>query len=50
MGQGALTPALITVKQNGKTIEAVAQPTKNGMLCYFERTTGKPIYEIKKQQ
>ncbi len=39
-------PALITVNKNGKVIDAVAQPTKNGMLYIFERTTGKPIYEI----
>lgn len=39
-------PALITVQKDGKSIEAVAQPTKNGMLYVFERTTGKPIYDI----
>lgn len=39
-------PALVTIKKDGKEIDAVAQPTKNGMIYVFERTTGKPIYPI----
>lgn len=39
-------PALVTINKDGKQIDAVAQPTKNGMLYLFERTTGKPIYPI----
>lgn len=40
-------PALITISHKGKTIDAVAQPTKNGMLFLFDRETGQPLYEIK---
>ncbi len=39
-------PVLVTIKKEGKNIEAVAQTTKNGMVYVFERTTGKPVYEI----
>ena len=39
-------PALVTLNKDGKQIDAVAQPTKNGMLYLFERATGKPIYPI----
>jgi quinoprotein glucose dehydrogenase len=39
-------PALVTLKRNGKVIDAVAQPTKNGMVYVFERETGKPIFDI----
>ena len=40
-------PALVTIKKEGKLIEAVAQPTKNGMVYVFERTTGKPVFDIR---
>lgn len=39
-------PALVTVKREGKDIEAVAQPTKSGYVYVFERTTGKPLFPI----
>jgi quinoprotein glucose dehydrogenase len=39
-------PALVTLQKDGKQIDAVAQPTKNGMIYLFERATGKPIYPI----
>ncbi len=39
-------PVLINIKKDGKTIEAVAQPTKSGLIFLFERTTGKPLYPI----
>lgn len=39
-------PALITINKDGKKIDAVAQPTKNGMVYVFERETGKPVFEI----
>ncbi len=39
-------PALITITKEGKQIDAVAQPTKSGMIFIFERETGKPIYDI----
>jgi quinoprotein glucose dehydrogenase len=40
-------PALITVKQRGKSIPAVAQVTKQGLLFLLNRETGKPIYGVK---
>lgn len=42
-------PALVTVTINGKKTDAVAQPTKNGMLYIFDRETGQPLYDIKEQ-
>lgn len=39
-------PQLITIKQKGKTIEAVAQAGKDGFLYVFNRVTGKPIWPI----
>jgi quinoprotein glucose dehydrogenase len=39
-------PALVTLRRKGKLIDAVAQPTKNGMVYVFERETGKPIFDI----
>jgi quinoprotein glucose dehydrogenase len=39
-------PALVTIKKEGKDIEAVAQPTKHGMIWLFERETGIPIYPV----
>jgi len=39
-------PNLITVKQNGKSIDAVAQVTKQGYIFVFDRVTGKPLFPI----
>jgi quinoprotein glucose dehydrogenase len=39
-------PALVTIKKNGRTIDAVAQITKSGHVLVFERETGKPVYPI----
>jgi quinoprotein glucose dehydrogenase len=39
-------PVLVTVKRNGKTIDAVAQLTKVGLCFLFERESGKPIFDI----
>ncbi len=40
-------PALVTLNIDGKKVDAVAQPTKNGMVYVFERETGKPVFDIK---
>jgi quinoprotein glucose dehydrogenase len=40
-------PMLITVKQHGRSIPAVAQVTKQGLLFLLNRETGKPIYGVK---
>jgi quinoprotein glucose dehydrogenase len=39
-------PALVTVKHDGKSVDAVAQPTKQGVLYLFNRVTGKPLFPI----
>jgi quinoprotein glucose dehydrogenase len=39
-------PALIEVKRDGKTIPAVAQITKMGLLFILDRMTGKPIFGV----
>lgn len=39
-------PSLITVEQNGKEIDAVAQPSKTGHVFVFNRETGDPIFPV----
>ena len=39
-------PALVTIKKDGKSIDAVALTTKTGYIYIFERSTGKSLYEI----
>lgn len=39
-------PNLVQVQQDGKTIDAVAQPTKMGHLFVLDRETGKPIFPV----
>lgn len=39
-------PALVTVKHNGRAVDAVAQITKSGHVFVFERETGKPVFPI----
>src|SRR5262249_782397 len=39
-------PALIDIKQNGKTIPAVAVINKTGLLFLLDRVSGKPIYGV----
>ena len=39
-------PNLVQVKQDGKLIDAVAQPTKMGHLFVLDRETGKPIFPV----
>jgi len=40
-------PNLLTVTQNGKKIDAVAQVTKSGHVFVFDRVTGKPLFPIR---
>jgi quinoprotein glucose dehydrogenase len=42
-------PQLITVKVNGKTIDAVAQAGKTGFLYVLDRVTGKPVWPIEER-
>jgi quinoprotein glucose dehydrogenase len=39
-------PVLVTVKRNGKSVDAVAQATKQGWLYLFDRVSGKPLFPI----
>ncbi len=39
-------PSLVTLRQNGRTIDAVAQTTKSGHIFVFDRNTGKPVFPI----
>jgi quinoprotein glucose dehydrogenase len=39
-------PILLDITINGKTIKAVAQPTKQAFLYVFNRETGEPIWPI----
>jgi quinoprotein glucose dehydrogenase len=42
-------PNLITIHVNGKRIDAVAQPTKQGFLFVFDRVTGEPVWPIEER-
>lgn len=42
-------PNLVTIKQADKSIEAVAQVTKMGMVFIFDRNTGQPLYPIEEK-
>jgi quinoprotein glucose dehydrogenase len=39
-------PALVTLTRNGKSIDAVAAPSKTGYLYILDRVTGKPVFPI----
>ncbi|HEX4286606.1 MAG TPA: c-type cytochrome [Terracidiphilus sp.] len=39
-------PALITLQREGKSIDALAQTSKQGYLYLFNRLTGEPLYPI----
>lgn len=39
-------PSLVTIKRNGKRVDAVAQTTKSGHVFVFERETGKPVFPL----
>jgi quinoprotein glucose dehydrogenase len=39
-------PVLLTVKHDGKDVDAVAQSTKQGFVYLFDRTNGQPLFPI----
>jgi quinoprotein glucose dehydrogenase len=39
-------PSLVSVKRGGKTVDAVAQTTKQGWVYLFDRATGAPLFPI----
>ncbi len=42
-------PKLLTVKHNGKNVDVVAQPTKQGFLFVFNRVTGEPVWPVEER-
>ncbi|MBZ5677637.1 MAG: pyrroloquinoline quinone-dependent dehydrogenase [Acidobacteriia bacterium] len=44
-----VAPKLITVKHDGKMVDAVAQGTKFGFLFVFNRLTGEPLWPIEER-
>lgn len=44
-----MPPTLLTVRRYGKTIDAVAQPTKQGLVFLFDRETGQPLFRIEER-
>ncbi len=39
-------PSLVTVKRNGRAVDAVAQVSKMGLVFVFNRVSGKPLFPI----
>jgi quinoprotein glucose dehydrogenase len=39
-------PSLVTLRQNGQTIDAVVQTTKHGFVFVFDRTNGEPFFPV----
>lgn len=42
-------PNLLTVTHDGRRVDAVAVPTKQGMLFVFDRVTGKPLWPVEER-
>ena len=45
----ATAPKLLTVRHDGKFVDAVAQPGKQGFLWVFNRVTGEPLWPIEER-
>lgn len=43
-------PTLVTVKRNGKSIDAVAATTKSGWVWVFDRTNGQPLFPVENRK
>ena len=43
-------PTLVTVKHDGKMVDAVAQTSKQGYVFLFDRTNGKPLFPIESRK
>ena len=43
-------PVLLTVQQNGKSIDAIAQTSKQGFVFLFDRATGKPLFPLESRK
>lgn len=45
----AAPPVLVTVEHDGKKIDAVAQPTKQGFVFLLDRATGAPLFPVEEK-
>jgi quinoprotein glucose dehydrogenase len=45
----ATAPKLLTVRHEGKSVDIVAQPGKQGFLWVFDRATGEPLWPIEER-
>lgn len=43
-------PALVTVEQHGRKIDAVAQTSKQGWVYLFDRVSGKPLFPMESKK
>ena len=43
-------PSLVTVRRDGRLVDAVAQTTKSGHVWLFERETGKPLFPVEERE
>jgi quinoprotein glucose dehydrogenase len=46
----ATAPKLLTVRHEGKAVDAVAQVSKQGFVWVFDRETGKPLWPIEERR
>jgi quinoprotein glucose dehydrogenase len=44
-----MAPKLVTVKHDGKMVDAVAQATKQGFLYAFDRVSGQPLWPVEER-
>jgi quinoprotein glucose dehydrogenase len=42
-------PKLLTIRHNGRNVDAVAQPTKHGFVFVFDRVSGAPVWPIEER-
>lgn len=42
-------PVLLTIQRNGKSVDAVAQTTKQGYVFVFDRVTGAPLFPVREE-
>lgn len=42
-------PVLLTLKHDGKMVDAIAQTTKHGQIFVFDRVSGKPLFPIEEK-
>ena len=45
----ASAPTLTTIQHDGKRVDVVVQPTKNGLVFVLDRDTGKPVFPVEER-